>query len=198
MEERKSRDRVRTRREIFAAAEHLFANRGYDATSMRDLAEAAGVRAPTLYHYFPSKQALLEALFEDFYSQLADLYDGVEKSLPRGIELKRALITFMRAHREFIEERPNFSSIFLFEGMREESPAREILPAVTAGNAAVMRRLADRWPKLNRAHVVSLFLGVVGLNIFFQKTEGYVEMIAGEALAPNERAEAIESLIGKE
>ncbi len=46
-------------------AEHLldcaltvFAERGYDATSVRDILRAAGVTQPTLYYYFPSKQAL--------------------------------------------------------------------------------------------------------------------------------------------
>jgi TetR/AcrR family transcriptional regulator len=40
----------------------LFSQRGYDAVSVREIVEAAGVTKPTLYHYFSSKRGLLDAL----------------------------------------------------------------------------------------------------------------------------------------
>ena len=47
---------------IARVAARLFADRGYDATSVREIVEAAGVTKPTLYYHFGSKQGLAEAL----------------------------------------------------------------------------------------------------------------------------------------
>jgi AcrR family transcriptional regulator len=51
-----------TRRRILQIAVTLMAQRGVDGTSMRDLASAAGLNVASLYHYFPSKRELLEAV----------------------------------------------------------------------------------------------------------------------------------------
>ncbi len=57
---------VATRRRLLAAAEQRIGARGYEATSMQDIAEAAGVGVGTLYHHFPDKRALLLALVDDW------------------------------------------------------------------------------------------------------------------------------------
>src|ERR1700733_1012410 len=49
-------------RHIARVAAKLFAERGYDATSVREIVEAAGVAKPTLYYYFRSKEGLAQAL----------------------------------------------------------------------------------------------------------------------------------------
>ena len=51
-----------TRRRILDIALTLMSQRGVDGTSMRDLAGAAGLNVASLYHYFPSKRDLLEAV----------------------------------------------------------------------------------------------------------------------------------------
>jgi AcrR family transcriptional regulator len=56
---------------ILAVAARLFSNRGYDATSMREVAEAARVTKPTIYYYFRSKEGLFEALLEHAVSSFA-------------------------------------------------------------------------------------------------------------------------------
>lgn len=55
-----------TRREILDAALDLFAEHGFHGTSMRALATAVGVRESALYHYFPSKTALLSGVVGDY------------------------------------------------------------------------------------------------------------------------------------
>ena len=51
-----------TRSRILQIALTLMSQRGVDGTSMRDLAGAAGLNVASLYHYFPSKRDLLEAV----------------------------------------------------------------------------------------------------------------------------------------
>ena len=60
------------REQILDAAAELFTTRGYASTSTRAIAEAVGVRQPSLYHHFATKDDLLEAL----------LIDTVTSSLP--------------------------------------------------------------------------------------------------------------------
>lgn len=54
-----------TKQEIVAAAWRLARERGLGGWSLRDVAEAVGMRAPSLYVYFPSKNAVFDAMFAD-------------------------------------------------------------------------------------------------------------------------------------
>jgi AcrR family transcriptional regulator len=62
---RPRRPAAERRRQILAAARGLFADRGYDATSTRDLATAADINDALIYRYFPDKQAILAALVDE-------------------------------------------------------------------------------------------------------------------------------------
>lgn len=65
----KSRARVSDERwrEILDAAAEIIANKGYEATTVRDIAEAVGLLSGSLYYYIDSKPDLLYALIEDFH-----------------------------------------------------------------------------------------------------------------------------------
>ena len=71
---------------ILDAAEQLFADHGYDGTSLRDIADAVGVRVPSLYNHFPSKADLYRAVLDRAWLPLFDLIrtDG-ERGLGRNI-----------------------------------------------------------------------------------------------------------------
>jgi AcrR family transcriptional regulator len=55
---------VSTKERILAAAESLFAERGFAGTAVRDIAARSGLNGASLYNHFPSKQALYEAVLE--------------------------------------------------------------------------------------------------------------------------------------
>ena len=65
---------------ILDAAEDLFAEKGYSATSLGDVADRVGIRSPSLYNHFRNKEALyaavLDRLLVDFTSPLAELASG--------------------------------------------------------------------------------------------------------------------------
>jgi len=56
----------RSRTAILEAALELFSHRGYGATSMRDIAGAAGVSTGSVYHHFTDKEAIFQTLLEQF------------------------------------------------------------------------------------------------------------------------------------
>ncbi len=53
-----------TKKRVFDAALILFARNGYEATSMVEIADAVGIKAPSLYAHFKNKQALFDAMVE--------------------------------------------------------------------------------------------------------------------------------------
>jgi AcrR family transcriptional regulator len=61
------RDGSRTRSSIRAAALRLFVERGVDGVSVRDIADASGVRPSTLYVHWPSKEAMVAQMFSEGY-----------------------------------------------------------------------------------------------------------------------------------
>lgn len=68
---KRGRDGRPTRERISTAALQLFAEKGFDGTSVRDIARAAGIAEGALYRHFPSKEALARSLFLDGYARLA-------------------------------------------------------------------------------------------------------------------------------
>jgi AcrR family transcriptional regulator len=58
------------REQLLGVAVEVFAERGFHATSMDEVAEAAGVTKPVLYQHFPSKRALYRELLDDVDAQL--------------------------------------------------------------------------------------------------------------------------------
>src|SRR6516162_3903861 len=58
------------RQQLFDVARERFSQQGFHATSMDEIAEAAGVTKPVLYQHFPSKRALYVELLEDTGRQL--------------------------------------------------------------------------------------------------------------------------------
>ncbi|MCU1485633.1 MAG: transcriptional regulator, TetR family [Actinomycetia bacterium] len=68
-----------TRQRILDAAAELFVERGYEATSLREIAERVGVTKAALYYHFPGKEDLLRALLEpleEFQQRLLASMDG--------------------------------------------------------------------------------------------------------------------------
>jgi AcrR family transcriptional regulator len=69
-----------TRRRLFETAIGLIGERGFEATTLRDVASRAGVSAGLLYRYFPSKRSIVLALYDD----LSDSFAREASGLPPG------------------------------------------------------------------------------------------------------------------
>jgi AcrR family transcriptional regulator len=68
------------RRQLIDAAVRVFARKGYHASRVGDIAEEAGVAHGLLYHYFKSKDQVLEAVFQENWSLLILRIESVEET----------------------------------------------------------------------------------------------------------------------
>ena len=102
------RRQAETRRAQFVdSALEVFAAQGFDGTSVKDLSEAAGATQGLLYHYFPSKEALLEATLERHYF-LPELrrIAAPESDRPAAevlLELARGFAGVLHEHRAVVQ-----------------------------------------------------------------------------------------------
>src|SRR5512144_2512337 len=72
--ERRERERHDTRELILSAAREMFASEGFEAVTMRAIADRIEYTPTALYHHFPSKQALVAELCERDFMTLAKIF----------------------------------------------------------------------------------------------------------------------------
>ncbi len=89
--------RAQTARSILDAAWQLSAGSGLGALSLREIAGSVGMQAPSLYSYYPSKAAILDALFADGYGRLDELIGSVLDSLPARATARQRLVQLLQA-----------------------------------------------------------------------------------------------------
>jgi TetR/AcrR family fatty acid metabolism transcriptional regulator len=88
------------RRVLLDAAVRVFARRGYHAARVGDIAEEAGVAHGLLYHYFKSKEEVLETIFNDTWSELlAAVRDVEESGDPASVQLRHVAAILLRSWR---------------------------------------------------------------------------------------------------
>jgi AcrR family transcriptional regulator len=151
---------------ILRAAEALFAENGFDATSVGSVAEAAGVNKALIYYYFEGKDDLLASLFEDLAAAVrersgtpassAGLREKVADEVAFLADRRRALaLLLMQALREG-DEAP---ALFEIAGgmIAEELDARGFPSAGLDGATSEARR---------RALVHEFFTGTVPVVVF--------------------------------
>lgn len=93
------------RERILAAAVQLFAQYGYHAATMRDIARISGIQAASIYYHYPSKQALLVEIMDTHMRALnANLQRIVQEPLPVEQRLHEAIANHIRLHTTYKAE----------------------------------------------------------------------------------------------
>lgn len=138
------------RLQLFDVALGLFAERGYRATTMDDIAEAAGVTKPLLYQHFSSKRALYLELAETVAAQLLTAIaeatagaEGPRQQVEKGFAAYfRMVVTHESAFR-LLYGRDHAGDTELGEALRrvEDGVAEAIDPLIDAGLHPEHRRL---------------------------------------------------------
>ncbi|WP_320775414.1 TetR/AcrR family transcriptional regulator [Streptomyces sp. CRN 30] len=95
------------RQQLIGVALELFSSRSPDEVSIDEIATAAGISRPLVYHYFPGKHSLYEAALQRAAGDLADRFDEPREG-PLGARLLRVMGRFL----DFVDEHgPGFSAL---------------------------------------------------------------------------------------
>ena len=168
---------------ILARAGELFADRGYSATSMNEVAEACGVSKASLYHYFDDKYALLVRIAEEHVQRLEAVVQEVQREkLPPDARLRALILRFVgeyasaqHAHRVLTEDVK-----FLDDDDRER-----ITGAQRRVVAAFAAAIAELRPELQRAALTKpltmLLFGMINWMFTWLRPDGE---LTHEVMAP--------------
>ncbi|MCE4554451.1 TetR/AcrR family transcriptional regulator [Roseateles cellulosilyticus] len=162
------------RDDILSAAARLFAQQGFPATSMNQVAEACGVAKPTLYHYFQDKQALLARICDGHVHALLALVEAVKaEQLPPEPQLRALIERFTRAYADAQDQHRVLTSEirFLDEAERERvlDVERRVVAAFAAALAAVRPELRDA--RLDKPLTMLLF-GMINWTFTWLRPDG--------------------------
>jgi AcrR family transcriptional regulator len=109
---------VSRRDELLVLAATMFAERGLRATTVRDIADSAGILSGSLYHHFKSKEQMVEEVLRDFLDWLFERYQEIIATEPNPLERLKGL--FMTSF-EAIEDRHAQVVIYQDEAKRLSS-----------------------------------------------------------------------------
>ncbi|WP_238161633.1 TetR/AcrR family transcriptional regulator [Kribbella antibiotica] len=116
---KRRRDRAAREREILAAAERIFGERGYQGTSMDDIAAAVGVSKPLIYQYYGSKDGLFLACLARLRAQLLET---VAEAVMAATDIEDSLYAGFVAWFQFLDDHPQAWSVLIDEGMLAAGP----------------------------------------------------------------------------
>lgn len=110
-----------TRHRLLREAAHQFARLGYDAASLREIAGRAGIRAATVYNYFPEGKT---QLYEEILATVSALL--VERIAHRygqntGLSPEDVIIQMCAAFWDFCEDHPDYATLLLREAFDADS-----------------------------------------------------------------------------
>ncbi|MGQ0703047.1 MAG: TetR/AcrR family transcriptional regulator [Gemmatimonadales bacterium] len=163
-----ARNAARTRAAVLAAAERLFAERGFEATSLAEVGRLAGVSRGTPGYFFGSKAALHRAVLERCFEDVRRaVREGRERALASGQTPDVILAGAVADYADFIAARPNF--VRLIE--REALSSRTVLDGMPLRAAVWYEALAAFRQELgldisDTAEAAHLLLSLVALTWF--------------------------------
>ncbi len=153
------------RAELADVAVRLWAQKGFDATSVDTIAKAAGISKGTFYLYFASKQALLEDVLRR-YSLLPSIHTLVEGM--DGSSLEQAVHAFVRAAWRHLSEHRDLILLALRELPSHLEQAQEAIERVLVPANQLLAHYLEERLGAQRAHEISLVIagrGLIGMTI---------------------------------
>jgi len=168
----------RTRATILEAAELIFAEKGYAAARLEEVAARVGIRRASLVYYFRDKRALYEAVLAAVLGDLLERYRAV---LRDAVSLPARLEGLVRAWVSFVGERPSLARLLLWEVAEASATslaARFIEPVIDTVAATIVEGQREGvFRSIEPTHVIS---ALTGATIFF--------VTAAPAPAPGQRS----------
>ncbi|MDG0854518.1 TetR/AcrR family transcriptional regulator [Roseateles puraquae] len=170
------------REDMLAEAARLFAQQGFSATSMNQVAEACGVAKPTLYHYFQDKNDLLAQICDSHVHALLALVEEVKaKGLAPDAELRALIERFTSVYADAQDQHRVLTSEIKFLADAERQRLLDVERRVVAEFAAALTRVR---PELQDAQLhkplTMLLFGMINWTFTWLRPDGD---LSPEALA---------------
>jgi len=116
-------NKIPTKRKILDSAKKIFASKGYDGTSVEEIANDAGVKKALIFYYFPTKDSLfLEAWTEGINELERHIFGNTEKENSYLSKLKRVLLSYI----DFVMNRKEIMKLIEMDKMRIIESQNEI------------------------------------------------------------------------
>jgi AcrR family transcriptional regulator len=147
-------------RQMLDVAEEVFAERGYRAASMDEIAERCGVSKPMLYEYFGSKDGLLMAAID---RAKAELYEATRDAMERASTPEEVLWQGMLAYFEFMDAHSRSFAMLLQEPM--------VVPPATGEAIEQTRR--------QQSGLIAPLIAALAPTVPAPAVEAYTEIIIG-------------------
>jgi len=174
------------RRQILDAAVRVFAHKGFHTSRVGDIAEEAGVAHGLLYHYFESKDQLLETVFHENWGVLLDRIRAVEETdEPATEQLRHVALILLRTWRH----EPDVVRVVVREIARSPEVQERIGELVEPVDS--IRRIVERGQaqgefraEIDAALAASIFYGAIDAIlsgwVLDTRPDGDAEMAAAE------------------
>ncbi len=141
---------AQTRAALVAAGRTLFGTKGFAATSVEDLARAARVTTGALYHHFPTKAAVFEAVFEQVHAEMlvatavaATAAQSALEVLDAGFDVFLDWVLEPTVQRIIVTDGPAVLGLARFVELDERYALEPAVHALEAANAAGQLRVED-------------------------------------------------------
>jgi AcrR family transcriptional regulator len=147
---------------ILERARQLFATNGYAETSMDDIAQACRLQKASLYHYFRSKQQLLQELVDSEH----ELWAGRMRDYEKGVTLRETLACIAEAFMNDMEDarRREFFKILHFESHKNPAILQAWKQSPANNRDAFLRVFAKHLPECAQTEIaifVTQFMGAL-------------------------------------
>ncbi|MFX0577660.1 TetR/AcrR family transcriptional regulator [Nocardia nepalensis] len=157
--------RLRHRRQqILATAAEIFANRGYHATAMDEIAHAAYMSKPVLYQHFPSKLDLYLAVLQ---TRLDTLVPAIQTASTLTGNRRARLSAIAQTYFDFADSDPaGFHLVFESPVATEPSVEYRLARATTHCVDAIRDAIAPAGTNTHEHHISTIATGLVGMLRF--------------------------------
>jgi AcrR family transcriptional regulator len=153
--------RTERRAQLLAAAQRVFAENGYHAAAMDEIAEVAGVSKPVLYQHFPGKLDLYIALLE---SHVDELVRRVQSALDSTTENKQRVPATVGAFFDFVSSDAGAFRMVFESDLRGEPAVQEAVDRATSASVDAITETITADAGLDEDKARLLAVGLVGMS----------------------------------
>jgi len=176
---------AKRRHEIFHHVVNVFVKKGFHETSMREIAEAAGLGKSTLYDYFKTKDEILVYFFED---QLNDLTNEAQKVALQNLSADKRLHQIMEIYIESLQANKNLFLKLTQESQRLRPQSQKQVQEKRYAYQDLVRALIDEgiregiFRKVNSLLAARLLISGMSSVIYGSRSTGTPQEMLRETL----------------